>query len=49
MGFLPRDPVLAAVKIVILLAVTLLAIPILALVISALGGEDGRHWPTSSP
>ncbi|MGJ8535452.1 MAG: ABC transporter permease [Alphaproteobacteria bacterium] len=40
-SFLPRDPILAVVKIIVLLAMLMLAVPILSLVYTSLSGEDG--------
>ncbi|MGJ8609497.1 MAG: ABC transporter permease [Octadecabacter sp.] len=39
--FLPRDPLLAAVKIVVILAILLLSIPVLSLFWTSLVGDDG--------
>lgn len=40
-GIIPRDPILAIVKVIIVVAIALLAIPIISLIVSALSGEDG--------
>lgn len=40
-SFLPKDPVLFAVKIIVILAMLMLAVPILSLLFTSLTGEDG--------
>lgn len=40
-SFLPRDPILVAVKFIVLLAMLMLAVPILSLIYTSLTGETG--------